>query len=91
MMKKFEFRLWQVVLILMVSGAAGGVSVKYFSDTNATSMESHVVNSYLQSVKATPELMDRFREVNGNWPPSKNKLATLMLDVATEAATTSRQ
>lgn len=81
-MKKIELKVWQLVLMLLVSGAVGGFTVDALS-IKATSAASHAVFNHLEAVKASPELVAQFNEVNGSWPPSKSKLAIIMVDAAT--------
>lgn len=68
------------ILTAVVAAVSGFVLSLAVSDKKASSEESHAVHNYLQEHQASKDLFDRFNTINGNWPPSRNKLSNLLLD-----------
>lgn len=49
-------------------------------DSKATSEESHRVLNVIKEKQLPVTWEAKFNEINSNWPPSRNKLAILLLD-----------
>lgn len=52
-------------------------------DGKATSEESHVVFNYIRANNLPPVWEEQFNAINNDWPPSRNKLARLLLEAQT--------
>jgi len=85
-MKKLTITFYQAIVALLIAGAVGGITADLLHDSKATSAESHTVFNYIKANDLSASLEERFNTINRDWPPSRNKLGTLLLDAQTEMA-----
>ena len=65
-------------LILLVVGIVITLGLSHVLEPKSDSFESHLVYNYIN--EHAPNMINRFDEINGNWPPSRQEMATLLLD-----------
>ncbi|MES2877554.1 MAG: hypothetical protein V4713_03960 [Pseudomonadota bacterium] len=75
-----NIRAYQLFIATACAAVLGFGSAIVFMDKKADSTESHLVLNYIANHGLTLDLMDRFNAINNDWPPSRNKLANLLLD-----------
>ncbi len=77
---KTSISIYKAALITVVAIFASSVLTATALDSKATSEESHRVLNAIKEKKLPATWEARFNVINSNWPPSRNKLANLLLD-----------
>lgn len=80
-----QLSLPHLFLAAAVAGMIGFAVGAVVNDSKATSEESHIVFNYITANANSPEMVRRFNEINGDWPPSRNKLSNLLLEAHRQA------
>jgi predicted small integral membrane protein len=77
---KTSISIYKAALITSVAVFASSVLTATILDLKATSEDSHMVLNVIKEKNLPVDWEVKFNAINSNWPPSRNKLANLLLD-----------
>lgn len=77
---KTTIPLYQALTIAVIAVMLSTFLTTTWLDTKASSAESHRVFNYIKANGLPASWEARFNAINSDWPPSRNKLAGLLLD-----------